>query len=480
MSSLLAPPDRPLVGAPCMLPGGLLPRLRHTPFAPSAKQTAFLMTTCKEMLFGGAGGGGKSIALLMAALQFVDVPDYNALILRRKLTDLKLADGLISVSRKWLEGTGPTYNANDFTWTFPSGAVLQFGYMAQPGSEERYKSSQYQFIGFDEVTEFPWENQYTYLFSRLRKGVGNHEPAPDGLTLDHVPLRMRGATNPGGPGTTWVKARFVDPETASRPFMPAFLTDNPGLNADEYRESLSELDEVQRQRMEDGNWDVNEIPGALWRFDEIGRSPWVPPPVAPGGKASDVNALPPASTVGVRAIGLDPTVSEATKKSDEAGIVMGSLTDGVVTIERDFSGRMHPDDWARVAVLQYHAYGCSRIVVEDNQGGELCVSQLGNMADILGVDRPRVVKVKAVESKEARAAKVHTAYPAGKVVHSLELRSGSLEAQLTSWVPGSGDASPDRLDAAVWLVRNLLFGDGDQATYRTPRSVRDRMSGRMP
>lgn len=455
------------VGPPCFTPDGV--RLRYVPVPPSPKQTAFLALTNREALYGGGGAGGKSWCLLMGALQFADVPGYNALILRRSLTDLKLPDGIISVSKDWLSGTGATYNANDYAWTFPSGAVLQFGYMAQLGSEQRYKSSQFQFIGFDELTEFPWKEQYLYLFSRLRKGKGAGElfgAAPDGLTLDDVPLRVRGATNPGGPGSPWVSERFVDPDTATRPFMPALMGDNPGIDEDEYRASLAELPEVERLRMEEGRWDVSEVPGSLWKFVDIGRAP-------------DSMSILPAESVDVRALAVDPSVSEESKNLDEAGLVMGSLTGGVVTVEADFSGRMHPDVWAARAVTEYHAHGCSRLVVEDNQGGELVVSQVGNAADILGVPRPNVVKVKAKESKEARAAKVRTAYTPGKVRHLVELRSGPLENQMVSWIPGVGK-SPDRLDALVWLVRNLLWQEGDGATYRSAPSIRQRMSGRMP
>ena len=407
----------------------------------------------------------NSVCGLAGALQFCDVPGYNALILRKNLTDLKLPDGLIDVSRDWLDGKGPRYNANDHRWTFPSGAVLQFGNMSKAGSELRYKSSQFQYIFFDELTEFPWQHQYTYMFSRLRKQKNStFGAAPDGLTLNDVPLRIRAATNPGGVGQTWVSARFVSDE-AIRPFMPAKLVDNPGIDHDEYRESLAELSEVERRRLEDGDWNVFEIPGALWKFSEIGHT--------------DTVEIAASADVDVRAIAIDPSVSEETKHSDECGIIMGSITAGKVTVEADFSGKMHPDAWAKRAVLQYHAYGCTRLVVEDNQGGELVVSQVGNMADILGVARPRVVKVTAKESKEARAAKAHTAYGAQRLVlHNLGLQSGSFEAQLTSWIPGTG-RSPDRLDAGVWLIRHLLFGDGDTATYRTPSTIRSIMSDRM-
>jgi hypothetical protein len=99
------------IGWPCYNPQTNYPRLRYTPIDPSPKQASFLSWAGREALFGGAGGGGKSIALLMAALQFCDVPGYNALIFRRSLTDLELPDGLIDVSRDWLDGPTPNGTA---------------------------------------------------------------------------------------------------------------------------------------------------------------------------------------------------------------------------------------------------------------------------------------------------------------------------------------------------------------------------------
>lgn len=310
--------------------------------------------------------------------------------------------------------------------------------------------------GFDETTEFPWEDQVLYLFSRMRTGVSSAEEAaevygtaPDGLTLYDVPLRLRSATNPGGPGHGWCYRRYVDKTNPDRePFLPATLDDNPGINKEEYRRMLARLPEVERQRMEEGNWDVIEIPGALWRFADIHHVEQI--------------RVPPPVDVGVRVLALDPAV---TADGDECGIVVGSLTAGEVTVEEDLSGQMHPDDWARLAVQTYHALGCTRVVCEDNQGGELVGSALRNAADALNLDRPHVVRVRATVSKEARAIPVAQAYRAGKVHHSSLLRSGSLEAQLTSWAPGISRESPDRLDAVVWLVRHLLFAEGDAVEY---------------
>jgi hypothetical protein len=412
----------------------------------------------------------NSIALLMAALQFADVPGYNALIVRRSLADLELPDGLIDISKDWLSGTGATYNGNKHQWTFPSGATLTFGYLAHYGSETRYKSSQLQFIGFDELTEFPWEEQYEYLFSRLRRNTQAVGAAPDGTAMADVPLRVRGATNPGGVGMTWVKRRFVDPATAIAPFLPSKMTDNPGADED-YANSLAKLSEVERKRLQDGDWDVVEMPGALWKFKDFEWTDRLEPR--------------PVSEVDVRVMSVDPAVTDETGKGDETGILMGSVTNGTLTVELDLSGKMHPDDWARLIVTAYNTWGCSSIIVEDNQGKALLNIALGNAADQLGLPRPTIYTITAKDSKEARAIPVVQAYRSTprRVYHDLALKGGALEAQLTSWVPRRNTAtiqSPDRLDALVWLVRHGLWNEGKSSGYRRARTAMAQMSGKMP
>ena len=74
------------------------------PHVPTSRQAAFLLLNCLEAFYGGAGGGGKSDALLMAALQYADVPGYNALIIRRNLSDLALPKALMDRAHTWLRG----------------------------------------------------------------------------------------------------------------------------------------------------------------------------------------------------------------------------------------------------------------------------------------------------------------------------------------------------------------------------------------
>lgn len=236
-----------------------LPR-QYVPLRPTPKQEAFLRVDAREAFFGGAAGPGKSVALLMAALQYVDVPGYAALILRRTYGELAMPGALMAMARTWLSGTDARWSADTHTWTFPSGATLTFGYMQHLGDEGRYRGGEFSFIGWDELTAFP-EEQYTFLFGRQRQSDHVRGSAPDGLTLRDVPLRMRAASNPGNRGHDWVKRRFVDPATREpgAAYVAARITDNPHLNIEEYVESLRHVLGVERDRLLSGDWDVEEV-----------------------------------------------------------------------------------------------------------------------------------------------------------------------------------------------------------------------------
>lgn len=227
---------------------------QYIPIQPTEHQAVFLTAPVLELMYGGAGGGGKSAALLMAALQYVDRPNYHALLMRNSFADLSLPDALIPMSHEWLRGKLCSWSEQKHTWTFPSGATLSFGYMETDADRYRYKSAQFQFVGFDELTQFS-RTQYLFLFSRMRRLIGSG-----------IPIRMRSATNPGGPGHEWVKTRFVGrrlPDGTFLPvrhpdrlFIPAKMEDNPYLDINEYRESLKELPELERRQIEAGDWDA--------------------------------------------------------------------------------------------------------------------------------------------------------------------------------------------------------------------------------
>jgi predicted phage terminase large subunit-like protein len=276
------------------------PYVKHIPHP---VQQVFLGYQGKEIMYGGSAGGGKSDALLMAALQYVDVPGYSALILRRTWPDLNAPGAILDRAKTWLEDTDATPREGGRIWMFPNGGRLQFGYIARPNLVTKFQSAEYQFVGFDELTHFE-EQTYTYMFSRIRrpqinclncqtalrmyrnqngsayykhvtalgkKKCKNAFPDPkilkqyppsrkDGLTIFDVPLRMRSATNPGGIGHQWVKARFIEPKTreAEAKFIPARLIDNPSLDQETYMENLMHLTPVDRERLLNGDWDIDE------------------------------------------------------------------------------------------------------------------------------------------------------------------------------------------------------------------------------
>lgn len=181
----------------------------------------------------------------MAALQYVDVSGYAAILFRRTYKDLALPGALMDRAQEWLGGTAAKWDDQGKTWLFPSGATLTFGYLDTENDKYRYQGAELQFIGFDELTQFT-ESQYRYLFSRLRRLKGSN-----------VPLRMRAASNPGGVGHGWVKRRFLDEgEAKGRVFVPARLEDNPYLDVEEYEKSLAQLDPVTREQLRRGDWNI--------------------------------------------------------------------------------------------------------------------------------------------------------------------------------------------------------------------------------
>ena len=230
----------------------------YCPEEPSLPQKVFLRTNGLEALFGGAAGGGKSSALLMSALQFVDVPNYSAILFRRTFADLSLPGALMDRFKSWMSNYDDVHwNNNSFVATFPSGARISFGYLNNQSDYLRYKGSEFQFIGMDEVTEIR-ESDYRYMFSRLRR--------PNSGPLSEVPLRMRCASNPA---PNWVRQRFiVEGMSEGRIFVPSKLTDNPGIDAGSYRQALQALDPIERRRLEEGDWWSTTL-GSLFERESV-------------------------------------------------------------------------------------------------------------------------------------------------------------------------------------------------------------------
>jgi predicted phage terminase large subunit-like protein len=267
MSSDLTTPQRRTVEAAYQALGP--PRLSYCPLQPAPRQEAFLLLRQLEVLYGGAAAGGKTVALLMAALQYLDVPGYHALLLRPSLVEFQQPGGLIELSHTWLADTKAVWSGELKCWRVPGpgrtgsgGSSLGFGYLADLGDVGRYAGTSYSFVGFDELVRFT-EQQYQRMFRVLRQpgeGQGASVPAPDGTRLGDVPVRMRATSNPGGSGHAWVKTRFVDPTTRAKGaiFLASRLEDNPFIDSQTYVKSLTNMPGSERERLLHGDWEITD------------------------------------------------------------------------------------------------------------------------------------------------------------------------------------------------------------------------------
>lgn len=239
--------------------------MANTIWTPQEKQAVFQSRGEYEALYGGAAGGGKSDALLTEALRQVHIPHYRGLILRKTYPQLS---ELIDRSREIYSRAYPTskYNDSKHFWLFPSGAKIYFGAMQHTKDRINYQGKRYDFIAFDELTHFTWD-EYSYMFSRNR-------PSGSGTRV-----YMRSTTNPGGIGHSWVKERFitaappltpiesrmniVNPKgelitvKRNRIFVPSTVFDNKRLleNDPNYLANLSMLPEKEKNALLYGDWD---------------------------------------------------------------------------------------------------------------------------------------------------------------------------------------------------------------------------------
>lgn len=234
---------------------------------PQAKQAAFMARWEDEALYGGAAGGGKSDALVAEALRQVDIPHYRGIIFRKTFPELV---DLIDRSHEIYKPSFPKakYNDSKHFWQFPSGAKIYFGNMQHKKDKVKYQGRHFDFVGFDELTHFTWE-EYSYMMSRNRpNGPG---------TICYI----RGATNPGGIGHGWVKQRFIQPRRSgmktitehisyinpagekiivpkTRIFVPATLFDNQKMmeNDPSYVARLAAMSPKERDALLYGSWDM--------------------------------------------------------------------------------------------------------------------------------------------------------------------------------------------------------------------------------
>jgi hypothetical protein len=211
--------------------------------------------------YGGAAGGGKSDALLVAGIIYcLTYPRAKVGFFRRRFTQLEGSGGAIMRSRELLGGIAK-YNEKNHRWTFPNGSILTFCYCDKEGDVQNYQSSMFDVTLWDEATHFTWSMISYIALSRSRSVRG-------------YPTFAALATNPGGVGHQWFKQHFVKSGTPENVrvielepgkkrsviFIPAKLSDNLILEKmdPDYRRNLEAMPEHLRKQLLEGDWDTAE------------------------------------------------------------------------------------------------------------------------------------------------------------------------------------------------------------------------------
>ena len=470
---------------------------------PFPKQLGFLMLPHMEAIYGGQAGGGKSDVLLAIALQFVHIPGYAAIIFRKTLTDLKQPSALIDRSFKWLSDTDAKWQGDEHCWYFPTfnpdgrpghPARLQFGYIGESNAYTRYQSAEYQTVLFDEVTQHE-ESNYTYMFSRLRKLVcPKHRLDDKGSPIykedcawcqlyKSLPLRVRGATNPGGIGHDWVRKRFQiepqdgrDPYTIpeddttvvwvgknpDRPFLQASYRDNPYIDQEAYSKALDELPPVERARLKYGNWAVNpdsRFKRAWTRYYSIRGDYFI---LGKGGvgRPVDWKSLQRIFITVDPAASLKSGMAEVTKGKDPSYTVISvwGLTDDfhLLWLDMDRFQDEIPEVVKRIQIM-YKKWRPHYVKIEANGAGR----GVFQYCQVYGLNVRPITKQadKVVNSTTAQVKMEHGRIWFPEQAHWLQ----AAEDEVFNWT-GDGNQKDDIVDTLSDACNDILWEAGDDRT----------------
>lgn len=225
--------------------------------------------------------------------------------------------------------------------------------------------------------------------------------------------------------------------------------DNRANLAEPYFEQIiARYEGTELGRQELGGELLEDTEGALWRRATI--------------EAGRANTLPVLSRV---VTGIDPT---NTATGDEAGIVTAGVgmcmckgapeRHGFILSDDSVQGS--PKAWASAGVAAYHKFQADSLIAEDNNGGEMVEVTIETIPHA-----PPVKRIHASRGKQTRAEPISMLYEQGKVHHVGAFPK--LEDEMCSWVPG--DPSPNRMDALVWTLTELMLDGGPITIPRTPR-----------
>ena len=375
------------------------------------------------LLLGGRGAGKtragaewvRAQALGLAPL--AELPARRIALVGETLGDVRavMVEGVSGLLAVHADDEQPRYEPSKAQIIWPNGAIAQLFSADDPDS---LRGPQFDCAWCDEIAKWRYgERAWDMLQFALR--LGNHPRQVVTTTPRPLPLLKRIIADPG---TVTVRARTID---NADHLAPTFVDDIRRR----YSGSVLGRQELDGEIIED-------VAGALWRRD------WI--------EQMRVAAAPELGRI---VVAVDPPVT-ATAASDACGIVVAGLgPDGraYVLADRSVQGR-EPPVWARAAVAAYKDFAADRIVAEANQGGDLVGVILAQ------IDRHVPVSlVRATRGKWVRAEPVAALYAEGRVAHAGTF--AALEAEMLAFGADGRVAgrSPDRVDALVWALTELIL-----------------------
>lgn len=331
--------------------------------------------------------------------------------------------GILKISPPW---NRPKYEPSKRRLTWPNGAIATTFSADKP---DQMRGPQYHVAWCDEVAAWRYEDAWHQL------RFGNRLP-------DVVP-RIVVTTTPRP--IPLIRELIGDSTTA---ITRGSTFENAGNLAPEWIRAIRRKYEGTRLGRQELFAEIlDDTPGALWKRSKL--------------DALRLLAVP--RPLGRIVIAVDPAVTSG-EDSDETGIVVVALDhagNGVVL--EDLSGRMTPDEWGRVVVGAYRRWEADLIVAEVNNGGDLVEKVVRTVRmKVNGREENvgSVVNFKAVRAargKWTRAEPISALYEQDRVSHVGVL--AELEDQMCTYVPGVAKKSPDRMDALVWGLTELMLGD---------------------
>jgi len=317
----------------------------------------------------------------------------------------------------------PNWSPTNRTLTWENGAKVEFYSAEDP---ERLRGPQFHAAWADEVAA--WRNQqdvwdmlqFTLRLGRKPRVMVTTTPKPTKLMRALIASPQSHITR----GST-----FDNIDNLAKPFLETIKKEYEGTrlgNQELYAEMLEEAD------------------GALWTTEVLDKC------------TIEQKDIPELNRI---VVSIDPAVTSKTESDMTGLIVAGIDVNGIGYVLEDATDRYSPAEWAAKAISLYKAHSADRIVAERNQGGDMVRRTLEAEDEAVPI---RLVH--ASRGKMARAEPISALYERGKVKHAKGL--DELETQMRTWEPLGSMGSPDRLDACVWALTDLMLNGVTNPTLR--------------